>query len=128
MAGHGYKNREETKKQIDKMKENADFSKFVKFDSNKPAYELINPFALNEIVKVLTYGANKYNAHNWCKCTSITRYFGACLRHLFSWLGGEDTDPESGFLHLAHAGCCIFFMLGLHDKYGKEVDDRINVK
>jgi len=112
--------------EICKMNKNKDFTSFVKYDENKPAYELLDPYAINEIVRVLTYGAKKYNAHNWNKCNSITRYFGACLRHLFAWLRGEDIDPESGIHHLAHAGCSVIFMLGLWGRYGSEVDDRAN--
>ena len=98
--------------------------KFVKYDQEKPRYELVDPYALNEIVKVLTHGSLKYDDHNWSKCETITRYFGACCRHLFAWLGGEDIDKDSGHLHLACAGCCIFFMLGLTKIRGDKVDDR----
>ncbi len=32
-------------------------------------------------------------------------------RHIFAWWGGEDKDPETGFSHLAHAGCCLLFLM-----------------
>jgi len=97
---------------------------FIKYDNNKPAYELLDSYAINEMVKVLTYGADKYYRFNWSKCKSMTRYFGATCRHLFAWLSGEDLDPESGFHHLSHAMCCLMFMMGQHKKYGAEADDR----
>ena len=101
-----------------------DFSKFVKYDAGKPRFELLDPFVMEEIVKVLTYGAKKYNDHNWNKCTSLTRYFGAACRHLFAWLKGEDYDQESGCLHLAHCICCCMFIIGIWN-INKEADDRI---
>ena len=111
-------------KVIEEKRAKADFSKFVKFDDEKIRYELLDPYALQEIARVLTYGAKKYNDHNWSKCNSVTRYFGACCRHLFAWLRGEDNDSETGINHLAHAGCCIFFMIGLLQRKGGKVDDR----
>ena len=32
-------------------------------------------------------------------------------RHIFAWWGGEDKDPETGFSHLAHAACCLLFLM-----------------
>ena len=37
----------------------------IKFDDNKPDYSLIPPNALEDVVKVLTIGAKKYDRHNW---------------------------------------------------------------
>ena len=36
---------------------------------------------------------------------------------------GEDKDPESGLSHLAHAACCIMFLLEF-EKTHPELDDR----
>ena len=33
-----------------------------------------------------------------------------------SWRDGEKNDLESGLHHLAHAGCCLLFMLWLDDR------------
>lgn len=95
----------------------------VKHDSGKQRYDLIPPDALDEIVKILTLGADKYDDRNWEKGMDWGRYFGACMRHLWAWWGGEDCDRETGFSHLAHAGCCIFFLLA-YEKRGVGLDDR----
>ncbi len=96
-----------------------------KFDADKVQLELIPPEALYEIGKVLTFGAKKYDAHNWRQGMKWTRLIGACLRHIFSWLSPleSDTDPESGLNHLAHAGCCIVMLLS-YQQGGESEDDR----
>jgi hypothetical protein len=38
------------------------------------------------------------------------------MRHVHAWRAGETKDPESGLHHLAHAGCCLLFMLWLDDR------------
>lgn len=85
----------------------------VKYDGQKPRYDLVPPKALAEIVKVLTMGALKYDDDNWKKVPQLRRrYYAALLRHMEAWREGEALDPETGLHHLAHAGCCLFFLLG----------------
>lgn len=82
-----------------------------KFDGNKLEYGLLPPFALEETVKVLTFGAQKYERDNWKKVPdSKRRYFDALQRHVWAWKQGEQIDPESGLHHLAHAMCCLMFL------------------
>jgi hypothetical protein len=83
----------------------------------------MSPIAFNEIGKVLTFGSKKYGDHNWRKGFKWSRLLGAALRHLMAFLGGEDKDPESGLSHLAHAGCCVVFLLE-HEVKHKALDDR----
>ena len=73
--------------------------------------ELLPVEALEEIAKVLAFGARKYEANNWRKGFKWMRTFGALLRHLYAWARGEDNDPETGLSHLAHAGCNVLFLL-----------------
>lgn len=98
-------------------------SEAIKFDSDKPKVELLSSIALVEISKVLTFGAQKYESHNWRKGMHWSRPLGAALRHLLAYIGGEDRDPESGLSHLAHAGCCIMFLLE-YEQTHKKLDDR----
>jgi hypothetical protein len=67
--------------------------------------------ALREIAHLLTFGAEKYGDDNWTQGAAWSRYFDALLRHLTAWWGGEDKDEETGRSHLAHAGCCLLFLL-----------------
>jgi len=92
-----------------------------KFDANKLEYGLVPPLALEEMVRVLTFGAQKYERDNWKKVPdSKRRYFDAMQRHLWAWKRGEQLDPESGIHHLAHAACCLFFLYEHDVVYSKE--------
>ena len=79
--------------------------------ASKPRLELLPGPALEQIAEVLTYGATKYDANNWCRGARWGRYYAALLRHLFAWWRGEDRDQETGLSHLAHAGCCLVFLM-----------------
>ncbi len=83
-----------------------------KDDAEKLRFDLVPPSALAEIVKVLNFGAAKYDDHNWEKVPNLdARYYAAAQRHLTAWRKGELVDVDSGLPHLAHAGCCLLFLL-----------------
>lgn len=82
-----------------------------KFDSAKPDLSLIPSSMLIQVGHVLTYGANKYAAHNWRAGININRLIGAALRHIVAFNEGENTDSESKLPHLAHAICELAFAL-----------------
>lgn len=83
----------------------------IKHDQQKIRWDLIPYDAVNEIAKVLTFGAAKYEARNWEKGMNWSRAFGALQRHLTRWFHGQDKDKETRLTHLANAGCCLFFLL-----------------
>jgi hypothetical protein len=99
----------------------------IKYDSGKPDMALLSPIALLEITKVLDFGKKKYAAHNWRKGMAWSRLLSASLRHIFAFVGGESLDPESGLSHLAHAVCCLMFLLEF-EKTRIELDDRYKAK
>lgn len=84
---------------------------FRKDDQDKLKYSLIPPFAEEEMVKVLMFGANKYGADNWRKVGELERYLSAALRHIAAYRKGDKTDSETGLHHLAHAMCCLSFIV-----------------
>jgi hypothetical protein len=110
--------------------------KGVKFDSDKVRVDLFPPDAFMAISQILTYGAKKYEEHNWEHGMKWGRVYGACLRHLMAWWGGRgnptrvsflfgELDDETGFSHLWHAGACIVFLISYeHRQIGE--DDRWN--
>jgi hypothetical protein len=82
-----------------------------KADDDKDRWDLLPWREFREVVQVLTYGAQKYSAHNWKQIPNAReRYFAAALRHMSAWREGEITD-ESTYHHLAHAICCILFLM-----------------
>lgn len=87
-------------------------SEGVKHDIEKDRWDLLPTKAVRAVVKVLGFGAKKYGAFNWVKVPEArSRYYAASMRHLVAWWEGERDDPESGLPHLAHALCCIAFLL-----------------
>lgn len=88
----------------------------LKFDEHKPRWSLLPKGTVVQIVKVLEFGAAKYKENNWQHVEGgRQRYYDAMMRHMEAWWNGEKTDPESGHSHLAHAGCCLLFMMWIDD-------------
>ena len=84
----------------------------VKYDNDKPQWSLLPFKALKEVVDVLTYGAKKYAPDNWKKVPNAKqRYIDAGFRHFTAYAAGEKLDPETGKSHLAHAICCLLYLL-----------------
>ena len=99
------------------------FGTALKFDEGKLPLHLLSTEAMNQTAAVLAFGADKYAEHNWRKGFAWSRPLAAAMRHITAFNAGEDKDPESGLSHLAHAACCIMFLLEF-EKTHKELDDR----
>lgn len=83
-----------------------------KFDTNKPRMSLLPKGALNAVIRVLEFGATKYQENNWKHVPDAkTRYYDAMQRHIDAWWNGERKDQETGEHHLAHAICCGMFLM-----------------
>jgi hypothetical protein len=95
----------------------------VKHDQGKAPWHLLPPDAMEEVLKVLSYGANKYSERNWEKGMDWSRAFSAMMRHMWAWWAGEDHDGETGLSHLAHAACCVLFLLAYSKRFDG-YDDR----
>jgi hypothetical protein len=95
----------------------------IKHDKKKIRWDLVPYDAVNEIAKILTFGAEKYSARNWENGMEWSRAFGALQRHMTRWFHGQDKDKETQLTHLANAGCCLFFLLAWELR-GVGVDDR----
>ena len=86
----------------------------VKLDGGKIRPTLLPIDAIEGVVKVLEFGAQKYTEHGWREVPDARRrYTDAAMRHMFSHIKGEWVDEESGLLHLAHATCSLLFALQL---------------
>lgn len=97
----------------------------MKFDQDKPDYSLVPFEVLDEVVKVLTYGANKYDRFNW-EFVEDKRYQAAALRHISAYMQGEMLDQESGYEHLAHAICNLMFLMAKVDISDEVEYNRLN--
>ena len=97
------------------------------FKDKKIRLELVPPNFTNAIGRVLTYGAEKYAAHNWMRGMDFSRLIGAIKRHLESVEFSEDFDEETQEQHLAHIGCCVAFLHYFieHKSEYEAFDDRV---
>lgn len=78
--------------------------------------DLIAPEMLTATAHVLAFGAAKYDQRNWEKGMSWGRVFGALMRHMWAWWGGEKADPETGYSHLWHASACLMFLIAYEQR------------
>ena len=103
-----------------------DSDSFQKFDTSKNRLDLIEPEFIEGIGRILTFGAEKYEAHNWKKAEGddIDRIKGAALRHLMSYLKGDKLDSETDQSHLYHIACCIMFLDYFDRKEDLDADDQ----
>lgn len=95
----------------------------TKHDTGKPPMDLLPHESLVEVAKVLAFGEKKYSAGNWAKGIEYRRLISAAQRHLGDFNAGIDKDEESGLSHLAHAACCLLFLLYM-EKKRPDLDNR----
>lgn len=97
----------------------------LKNDSEKLMWDRVPFEIIEELAKVMTYGAKKYkedpNKPNWRETEDgYNRYFAAMMRHLTEDRKGNYLDEESGLPHMSHV---LFTAVALckfsKDKYGK---------
>jgi hypothetical protein len=81
------------------------------FSGGKPGVQWLPFQALEEVARVLDFGAGKYGRDNWRKGANWMEFAGSALRHIGKWLRGENLDQESLLHHLAHAACNCLFLL-----------------
>lgn len=92
----------------------------IKHDQEKNRWDLVPWEALNEIVRVFTFGAKTYGEGNWKHVTNKhNRYFSAAMRHMIAWRNGEILDPQTGRHHLAHAAVNLIFLIWTDKRTGR---------
>ena len=92
-------------------------------NQGKLRWSLLDMKTLEGLVQVLMMGAKKYSDYNWQKGLPINEVYESLIRHLVSFMDGEDNDAESGLSHLDHALCNIYFMKWFMDNK-PEMDNR----
>lgn len=94
-----------------------------RFNEGKLRYDLVHPWAHEQMVKVLTAGSLKYEERNWEKGMAWSKVIASLKRHLAAIEKGEDYDPETGELHIAHLACNAHFLTAYY-KIAPQYDDR----
>jgi hypothetical protein len=95
----------------------------MRYNQGKLRYDLVEPHAFRDFVEVLTDGAVKYEPRNWQRGLSWTSVLASLKRHIAAIELGEDYDPESGRLHIAHAACNVHFLNAFYYTF-PQGDDR----
>lgn len=92
-------------------------------NAGKLRWSLVDMDALEDMVRVLEFGAKKYADHNWKNGLPNTAICESMMRHMQAFLRGEDTDPESGLPHTGHILCNAMFLAYMH-RYRPDMDTR----
>jgi len=83
----------------------------MKFDDKKTQWTLVPWDQMEQVVRVLMYGAEKYAPSNWMRVDNAKeRYADAAMRHWKERQVGNIMDEETGLPHTAHAICCLLFL------------------
>lgn len=86
-----------------------------KANQGKPRMSLVSPIAVRKIAHVMTDGARKYSDNQWRNGFYFTELIDALERHSNAYLAGQKVDPQSGYSHLSHLGCCVMMLLELEE-------------
>lgn len=63
---------------------------------NKGRFDLISPWALIRLARVLERGAKKYEARNWEKGQPFSQYINSTTRHIVQFLAGDRSEDHLG--------------------------------
>lgn len=66
--------------------------------SGKGRFDLLSPVMMIRLAQHYENGAAKYETRNWEKGLPMSRCFDSCIRHLYRWLEGDNSED-----HLAAA-------------------------
>lgn len=95
----------------------------LRHNKDKIPLSMIPAHALEEIGKIFAFGAQKYSRNNWRRGLSWNELVDSCLRHISAFQQGQDVDPESKQLHIAHAATNLLMLIEQYETH-PELDDR----
>lgn len=95
----------------------------LRYNTGKLKWSLVSWKALGPMVRVLMFGAEKYDDHNWKKGLNWTEILESMQRHMNAFIDGEDDDPESKLSHVGHILCNAMFLSYMF-LFRKDLDDR----
>ena len=95
----------------------------LRYNEGKTRYELLPPFAIDQLAKVLTKGSEKYDVRNWERGMKWSNVISSLKRHIAAIERGEDYDPETGLPHASHVTCNAAFLTEYYKIY-PQGDDR----
>jgi len=81
----------------------------LRFNDNKLKWSYVHFASLEPMVRVLEFGARKYEPFNWQKGLKKDEILESMMRHLVKLMDGEMNDPESNLHHIGHILCNAMF-------------------
>lgn len=100
--------------------------KALRYNTGKPKWSLVHMNSLIPLVRVLEFGALKYDTDNWKKGLNNRQILDSMQRHLAAVIDGEEVDNESGISHMGHIMANAMFYQYFKDK--REEDDKTRAK
>jgi hypothetical protein len=94
-----------------------------RFNDGKIRFDLLPAFAIEQVARVFTEGAKKYEPNNWKRGMPWSSVLASLERHLQAIKSGQDIDNESGLLHVAHLATNALFLAEYYKIY-PQGDDR----
>ena len=109
----------------------------LRYNKDKTRFDLLEPYAIQQLAKVFTKGAEKYEDNNWLKGMSWMSVVASLERHLNAFKQGIDYDKDpncpscqagnctnhTGLLHTAHIAWNAMALTSYY-KYFPQGDDR----
>ena len=92
------------------IKRNKQGKTAARFNQGKPKYSMLDLTCLKPGVRVLEFGADKYERDNWKKGMPVSQILDSLLRHVSALQRGEFVDQESGLPHIGHIQCNALFL------------------
>lgn len=96
----------------------------LRYNKGKLRYDLLEPYAIEQLVKVFTRGAEKYEPGNWLKGMPWMDVIASLERHLAEFKKGSDFDNETQILHMAHCAWNALAIVSYY-KHRPEFDNRL---
>lgn len=84
--------------------------KALRHNKGKLRWSLVDFKALEPLVQVLEFGAQKYAEDNWKLKMEIRTAIDSMLRHVIKLSDGELIDQESGLSHIGHIQANALFI------------------
>jgi hypothetical protein len=88
----------------------------LRYNNGKLRWSLVHFKSIEPLVRVLMFGATKYDDNNWKKGLPPKEVLESMQRHLAALIDGEINDPESGLPHIGHIQCNAMFYQFFQDR------------
>lgn len=82
----------------------------LRYNGDKPGCHHIAPEFIIALADLMSESAKKYARWNYAKGQPFTVPYDSLMRHIHSFMAGEDIDPESGKSHLIHVAANAMIM------------------